>query len=190
MSARTSAQLLQTGLTRCLAGREDDPLPGERGFNEQVFVTQRRAALRRLQLGEPLPHAARRGEVALAFVAVECLLERSGRLVAAAGGGENLGEVAKRVALQVQSVGPLRVLDCLACKSYSVGMSTALGENARLHLAPQCLRQQIFVVPKVAALLGQRLRLVIAPSAQSERPSIGAYDESWLRRCSLSSLSQ
>src|SRR5919108_770278 len=118
--------------------------------------------LRRLQRGEPLPHAARGGEVTLAFVAVERLLERSGRLVAAAGGGENLGEIAKRVALQVQSVGPLRVLDCLACKSYSVGMSTALGENARLHLAPQCLRQQIFVVPKVAALLGQRLRLVIA----------------------------
>jgi len=56
-------------------------------------------------------------------------------------------------------------------------MSTALGENARLHLAPKCLRQQIFVVPKVPALLGQRLRFVIAAERAERATEHPVYDD-------------
>jgi hypothetical protein len=55
--------------------------------------------LSRLQLRELFSQPAHHGQVALALVAVERLLERGGGFVAPAAGSEHLGEVAKRVSL-------------------------------------------------------------------------------------------
>ena len=58
-----------------------------------------------LELGQPVAHLRGHGEVLLLLVALERLGERGGGFVASAGGVQHLGEVAERVALQVQRVG-------------------------------------------------------------------------------------
>ena len=115
--------------------------------NQDSFV--RETGLCRLQLGEPLSHPARHGEVPLSLVAVECLRERRGGFIAAAGGGENLGEVAERVALEVQPVGPLDDRDRFAGERLGLDVLPAIGEDARLHLPPERLCRQVLLVAEV-----------------------------------------
>jgi hypothetical protein len=107
-------------------------------------------------------HLAHHGEVALALVVLERLLQRGRSLVGPAGSVEDFGKIAERVTLEVEPVRPLDDRDCFAGERFGVGMLPTLGEDARLYLAPKRLCRQVLLVAELAALLGERLRVVVA----------------------------
>ena len=115
-----------------------------------------------LELGQPVAHLRGHGEVLLALVALERLVERGGGFVASAGGVQHLGEVAERVALQVQRVGALADRDGLAGERLGLGVLAAAGVDERLHLPPERLREGVLLVAELAAEPGERLGLVVA----------------------------
>jgi hypothetical protein len=66
------------------------------------------------------------------------------------------------VALVVERVRPFRDRLRLAGESLRVAVLSAVGVDARLHLPPQHLREQVLLVAEFAAELRERLRLVVA----------------------------
>ena len=72
-------------------------------------------------LCEPIAHPLRHGEVSLALVALEGLLERGYCLVGFAAEQEHLGEVGVCFALLVESVRPFADCDRLAREALSFG---------------------------------------------------------------------
>src|SRR5439155_25381025 len=101
-------------------------------------------------------------QVLLALVALQRLFECRGGLVGAAGGVQYLGEVAERVALPVQPVRALSDRHGLAGELLRLGALAAAGVNERLYLPPECLTDDVLLVSKLAAELGERLGLVVA----------------------------
>jgi hypothetical protein len=113
------------------------------------------------------------GQVLLAFVALERLLERLGGLVGAAGGGQHVGQVAERVAVAVEIVRPVAIASASRARSASA-CSPRWAWTRALHLPPQHLRDN--AVAKLFQILGEferalsevidRRRDVLAPSVR------------------------
>jgi hypothetical protein len=78
-----------------------------------------------LELRESRAHLGDHGEVLLALVALERLLEGDGGLLAAPGGCEHLGEVAERIALHVEPIRALGDRDRLPGERFRLGVLAA-----------------------------------------------------------------
>ena len=83
---------------------------------------------------------------------------------------QHLGEVAERVALDVQRVRGFHDRDGLAGEGLRLGVLAAARVDERLHLPPECLRVDVLRgLVEGAAELGERLGLVVA--AEQRRAS-------------------
>src|SRR5437660_10553554 len=111
-------------------------------------------------------HASRGRDDHLALVAVERASPRSDRLVAAAGGFEHLGEVAVRLALPRERIGPRPPGERLFEERDRLVVLPARRADERLRLAPERLRPHVLRVAQLAALLGELLCFIrVAESA-------------------------
>src|SRR5262245_33221807 len=108
-------------------------------------------------------HLRDHGEVLLALVALEGVLERDSGVLGAACGREHVGEVGESAPLIVEAICPLRDCYRLAGEWFRIRGFAAKGMDLRLHLAPEHLRHDVLFAPELAAQPCQRLSLVVAP---------------------------
>src|ERR1700757_486707 len=101
-----------------------------------------------------LPHTSRGRDDHLALVAVERVPPRSDRL-AATGGFEHLGEIAVRLSLPREGIGPRPPAECFFEQRDRLAVLPACREDERLRLAPESLCPHVLGIAQLAALLGQ-----------------------------------
>src|SRR5437867_12298157 len=116
------------------------------GYRNQLAVRLRWSCW--VQLAKPFPSPLGHDEVALALEQRKGLLASGDGLVLLAGGCEYFGEVAERLALEVEGIGSLDDGNGLKGECFRLGAVASVGENERLCLAPPGLRGDVPLGPE------------------------------------------